>query len=86
MLLRLPYGSSSIPAEIPDSSPCEVLQVRYPEASLQPESLIQQCLDNPVASPRLDELLVRGRRVAIVVDDGTRATPTPMLLRLLLQR
>ncbi len=56
---------------------------RSSEASAS--ELMMKALTNPIASPRLEELLKPGCTVAIVVDDLTRSTPVRDLLPGLLE-
>lgn len=86
MLIRIPYGDAGMPVEIPDFLEPEVLYARYPEGVNQPAELLEQVLDNPIGSPPLEELATRRSRVAVIVDDATRPTPTPMMLRSLYHR
>jgi nickel-dependent lactate racemase len=83
--VELPYGQ-------------KVLSVRIPEANLagvfvpnevtpgDEGRLIEEALDHPIGSPRLEELVKPGQRVVIISDDITRATPTPRLLPPILSR
>jgi len=47
---------------------------------------LQAALDAPVSSPRLEQLVEPGGRVAIVVDDPSRWTPVRQALPLILER
>lgn len=53
---------------------------------VDPLAGLRQALDAPIGSPRLDERIRPGQRVAIIVDDITRPTPAHLALPEVLDR
>ena len=47
---------------------------------------IEHTIDNPIGKPPIDSLVKAGSRVAIVVDDATRPTPTAIILPIVLTK
>ncbi|MBW1721560.1 MAG: nickel-dependent lactate racemase [Deltaproteobacteria bacterium] len=48
--------------------------------------LTKEALDNPVGTPRIEEMIGPGDKVAIILDDATRPTPRREMLECLLER
>ena len=56
------------------------------KTAVNEEDMIVASLDNPIGSPRLNELLKPAMRLVILVDDITRPTPTARLLPHIMER
>jgi lactate racemase len=88
MKFDLPYDRSHLTVEIDDRNIAGVLVSRaedYRPARPQTE-LVEDSLDRPIGSPRLEEL-VRGKRNIVVIDsDHTRPVPSHILTPILLRR
>ncbi|NIQ96085.1 MAG: nickel-dependent lactate racemase [Desulfuromonadales bacterium] len=69
--LKLKYGKESVPCDLSGAS---VLAPRLPDTGGRPEQLIDEALDRPIASQRLEEIVRPGDKVAVVVSDITRYT------------
>ena len=54
------------------------------DPSPTPLQEIQRALENPIGSPTIEALSPRGKKIAIVVDDMSRMTPTNTLLQSIL--
>ena len=54
------------------------------DPSPTPLQEIQKALENPIGSPTIEALSPRGKKIAIVVDDMSRMTPTNTLLQSIL--
>lgn len=84
MLLKFPYGTSVLEIEVEavplDSNPTSS------NPNDPPHDVIKSALEHPVGTKRLRDLCVvsegkmGGRKIVIVVDDHTRATPTEFML------
>jgi len=83
--IEFPFGSKKIKVEIPDKNVLSVLKVRYLPV-VDSEKAIKFALDHPIRSPKLENLLQSRDKVAIIVDDITRPTPTHYLLGPLLKK
>jgi len=78
--IRLPYGKTSKNIQLPDSNLLCVLQARESPSIAQASKIIQDALSRPIGSRPLHKLVSRGQKVAIIVSDVTRATPTAKIL------
>jgi nickel-dependent lactate racemase len=84
--LRAPYGHDELCFFVPDANFLEIISPRAPQVPTDEESLIQGALAQPIGTPDLAELVSPADRVAILVDDYTRPTPTRRLLPHILSR
>jgi lactate racemase len=50
------------------------------------QQMALEALSNPIGTPPLQELVLRARKIAIIVDDLTRPTPAAEILKVLLSR
>jgi len=78
--VEIPYGASSLRFEIPDANFGGVYGPKHVEAASDAGALVREALANPIGAPRLRDMGLSGRRVAIVVDDRTRPTPVAAIL------
>ena len=77
----LRYGRGHQSAELPDRSFAgEIKVLRDLPAHADPRGEVERALREPIASPTLGRLARLGARVAIVVNDHTRPTPTRLML------
>jgi nickel-dependent lactate racemase len=83
--IDLGYGRNSIPFDF-DESRFEVLEPSETGGHRLTDNEIDAALDAPVDSPVLDELIVPGDSVLIVVSDATRATGSAQIINLLARR
>jgi len=79
MRVKLDYGRTGLEVELPDQT-IGPLDIRTCEPLANPQSALEQALQQPIGSPPLAEL-ARGRRNAcIVVCDITRPVPNRVIL------
>ena len=87
MHITLNSGSMSQEIVLPDA---HIAGFVRPEDSSKSEvysdHMIGEAIDNPIGCDKLSERIFPNQRVAIVVDDATRPTPTRRILPLLLSR
>jgi nickel-dependent lactate racemase len=79
--LKVPYGQTFLDFEISEK---RVLNIGSPSEvppSFNPLQEVQKALGNPVESSTIETLFSRGKKIAIVVDDMSRMTPTKALLK-----
>jgi nickel-dependent lactate racemase len=81
MRSRIPYGDTEIEFEVDKDRLMGTITPREVAPSIDPATEIEYALKNPVEAPALESLHLRGKTVAIAVDDSTRATPTNVLLQ-----
>jgi len=85
MRSRIPYGDTEIEFEVDKDRLMGIITPREVAPSSNPATGIEYALKNPVEAPALESLHLRGKKVAIAVDDLTRVTPTNILLRPILR-
>jgi len=79
------FGSTGIEFEIPERNLASVILPSEFEVKQEPSFLIKRSLENPIKSRRLSEIVNPNSKVAIIVSDVTRPTPTAKLLPPLLE-
>ena len=88
MKFNLPYDRSHLAVEIDDRNLAGVLvsKVESYHPSRPPNELVEDSLDHPIGSPRLEEL-VRGKKNIVIIDsDHTRPVPSHIITPILLRR
>lgn len=86
MRISLPYARTRLETEIEDSRLNGVYTSALPVAAADPGATVEAALDNPIGSPRLEEL-ARGKRTAVVIaSDHTRPVPSKILMPRILER
>ena len=85
----LPYGTHPCSFELPGHFSATLVESPGPATTSSKADLpamIDQALDNPIAAPRLDDVIPAGARVLIAVSDATRDDPRQQMLQALLAR
>lgn len=75
------YGDSNIDFEYPQEDVIKVLEpnkVDFPD--LTEEEIIKNAIENPIGSPKLEEIVKAGQTVCIVVPDVTRLWARPAVI------
>lgn len=86
MLVSVPYGSSSVTCEIPDSRLRAILAPKHRKTAEKPEDeIVRMSLARPVGSPPLRELARGKKNVVILSSDHTRPVPSAVIMPLLLE-
>jgi lactate racemase len=78
--ISLAFGSTRIEFEIPERNLASVILPSEFKIREEGTSLIKKALENPIKSRRLSEIVKPDSKVAIIVSDVTRPTPTAKLL------
>jgi len=78
--LWLPYGKTEVVARIQAENLLKVVKTTGSPGVKDSNAEIMRALDNPLESKSLEDIVGSGDRVAIVVDDATRATPNRSML------
>lgn len=76
----LPYGKTEICARIPTRNYLGYIEPKAKEAVKDPRAEIERALNEPIGTQRLSELAKPGNKVAIVVNDQTRSTPSHLIV------
>ncbi len=86
MHIELPYGKDSIIAEIPEERLNAVLTSKLHDCrpDIDQAELVRQAIENPVATPRLRDLVKNKNRIVIITSDHTRPVPSRITMPLLL--
>jgi len=84
--VEIPYGDRVQTVEVDRRNLGAVLEPWPTQPCTDVAAEVQQALEHPIGVPPLEKLVQRARRVAIVVDDITRLTPTHQMLPPLLAK
>lgn len=76
----LPYGKTEICARIPTRNFLDTIEPKEKQGAEDPTKEIKRALSQPIGTPRLKDMAKAGDKVAIVVDDATRATPSYLMV------
>jgi nickel-dependent lactate racemase len=85
MITTISYAGRSVEVEIPDGYPTEVLIPNRIEAPDE-GTVIARALEGAADGPNLDAFLDEAREVLVLVNDGTRPTPTAKILNTIADR
>ncbi len=80
MDIPLAIGKKQVVARVPDRNLAAVLRPNPIRPAGDPDSLIRAALANPVASPRLADIVKPGEKVCIVTSDIARPMPSALVL------
>ncbi|NIA09455.1 MAG: nickel-dependent lactate racemase [Nitrospiraceae bacterium] len=86
MNLEIPFGKIKLPLNIPDSYSLEVIVPKETKKISDPDTQIENALQNPIGKERLGNILKPNYKVSIIVSDATRPVPTTLLLKHLLKQ
>ena len=84
MKIHLAYGKNGLNVDLDDTWNVQVVEPHYLPGLPEPLQSLQAALRQPAGAAGLSSLARPGDRVGIIVNDITRATPTPLILRALL--
>jgi nickel-dependent lactate racemase len=84
MIISLAYGKGRIELDLPPVWDVTVVEPAYTPALDDAHAALCSALDAPLGSEPLQRLARKSDRVGIIVNDITRATPTPAILRAVL--
>jgi nickel-dependent lactate racemase len=76
----IPYGKTEVCARIPTRNFLGCIEPKEKEGVADPKAEIERALSEPIGTQRLSELVKEDDKVAIVVDDATRATPSHIMI------
>jgi len=76
----LPYGKTEVCARIPTRNFLGTIEPRERPGVADPRAEVERALSEPIGTRRLSEIAKAGNKVAIVVDDATRATPSYLMV------
>jgi len=76
----LPYGKTEVCARIPTRNFLGSIEPKEKNVVADPRAEVERALSEPIGTKRLSEMAKAGDKVAIVVDDATRATPSYLMV------
>ena len=86
-VVKIPYSKGFIEAQIDDARLVGVLESKAhhykPEAGEQ--ELVKKALENPIASPRLRDLVKGKNKIVIIASDHTRPVPSKIMAPIMLE-
>jgi len=82
--ISLPYGDKTIPIEIPSRNLLSILEPKDLPCVQNEKLEVARALKNPIATPKLADMVTQGDKVVIISDDNTRITPTQLIVPTLL--
>lgn len=83
--IKLAFGSGKLEPEFPEKNISSIILPSEPETKGDAETLIRKALQNPIGSQRLSEIVGPESKIAVIVSDVTRPTPTTKILPPLLE-
>ncbi|ADK13544.1 nickel-dependent lactate racemase [Clostridium ljungdahlii] len=86
--IELPYHKKIIEAEINDNNLLGILESKASEykAELGQLEIVEKALDNPINSPKLEQLAENKKSIVIISSDHTRPVPSKIIMPALLRR
>lgn len=82
MQVLIPYDHHVLPLEVPTSRLLGVISPHQVPAGAE-EAVLREAIQAPVSGRPLADFLGNGHKALFLVNDGTRPTPTPRILRML---
>lgn len=76
----LPYGKTEVCARIPAQNLLGVIEPKEKQSVPDAKVEIERALKEPIGSKRLSEIVKPEHKIAIVVDDATRNTPSYLIV------
>lgn len=87
-IIKMPYHKTYMEIEIPDRNLAGILTPK-PHNSIKPvdqKKIVNEALDNPVGSPKLEDMAKGKDNIVIITSDHTRPVPSSITMPLLLGR
>ena len=86
--INLPYYKGTIEAKINEKNLACVLESKAAtyKAEKSEEDIVEEALDNPIGSPKLEELVKGKKDMVIISSDHTRPVPSKIIMPILLRR
>lgn len=86
--IKIPYHKQMLQIEVDDKNLAGVLESKAGEykTSKTQEELVEEALDNPIGSEKLEELVKGKKNMVIITSDHTRPVPSKVTMPILLRR
>lgn len=82
--VKLRYGKTELEIELPDHA--EILTPKLKPTKRDEIEILNDAIDNPIDSPRLENFTQNDDKILIIVPDKTRKSRVDFILKLILQR
>lgn len=82
--VKISYGREELPVDVPLTA--EVLTPKEAMPLEGFEDKLEQRLENPIGTQKLEDMIEKNQKVAIIIDDHTRKTPTKKILPFIIDR
>lgn len=86
MKIHVPYGDGYMVGEINDAIPVQIVDPACKVLNKPVNELLQEALDNPIGTPRLENMVSSQDQVLIVINDHTRPGPTQEMAEAIIER
>ncbi len=84
--IKVPYGTGYQEADIPSEWNTEIIDPEKKEITTTVEEFIEQALDSPIGTDRLENMVTPDEKITIMVDDQTRPGPHAQMVSALVAR
>ncbi len=84
--VSLPFGEKKVTCKIPEENFAGYFDPKFTQQLENLEVAINNAIDNPIGSKRIEEIAKKGKTVAVIIDDGSRPTPQSLILPIVLKR
>ena len=82
----LPYNNTEVVAKVSNDNFLEIINGKEVQGVDNPSKVISNSIDNPVSGLKLEESGKSGNKIAIVIDDETRPSPSHIILPCLINK
>ena len=86
MNITIPYGSDKVSFNVPDENFCELLEPSCPVFNNDEDKIINDALENPIGTDKLEKIVEGKKTVSIICDDMARPTPVYKIMPHVLKR
>ncbi len=86
MKITIPYHKTHLQADIPDNQINGIFTSRIPDPTCPESQNVTAALDNPIGSPRLEELSKNKTSAVVITSDHTRPVPSKIIMPQILER
>ena len=87
-ILTVPYSKSGMILDIPDENFSKILQSKAHDyvVNKSQEEIVEESIDNPIGSQKLEELVKNKKSIVIITSDHTRPVPSKVTMPIILRR
>ena len=79
--IKIPYGNYYQEAELPDDLNVEIIDPPQQKIETDVVACIEDALDHPVGSLKLEDMVASGQNIVILVNDQTRPGPNAEMVK-----